>query len=260
MHRLGSTAARALGESFAINTTLKSLRLCANVIGNRGCACLASGIKQNTSLRSLFLAANSIGNSGGEAIAEALSVATTFSTLTLSCNILSDLCCAEIMTVLVQHPSMSILCVAGSEAGEFTAHAIETLIHQNKRISFLGFGDPRDPQALSHCLGILCEAIRDTPRYDDLGILFYHPSKALADRLGLPEDHQALSSFESLHEYYRSMHMAKVLAFLMGLHSRLGADSLVCTLRNDVATVIVASFFGLPHANALSSYAADDQG
>jgi hypothetical protein len=253
VRRLGTTAAQALGEALAVNTRLKSLRLCANVIGNRGCTAIASGLRQNTTLLSLFLAANSISNAGGEAMAKALCVTTALTTLTLSCNMLSDLCCAAIMMAVVRHPSMSVVCVGGCEAGKFTVQAIETLIQRNQRISFLGFGDPREPEALCACLGQLCETVRDSPRYDDLGILFYHRSKALADRLGLPEDHEALSNFESLHEYYRSRHMCKILGFLMGQHPRLGASSVVSTLRNDVATMIVGAFFGVPAAKIVSS-------
>jgi hypothetical protein len=68
----------------------------------------------------------------------------------------------------------------------------------------------------------------------------------LADGLGLPEDHHALSGFDTLHGYYRSIHLRKVLAFLMGQHHRLGQCSHVRNLRSDMVESIVIAFFGLP--------------
>ncbi len=133
-------------------------------------------------------------------------------------------------------------------------------MRRNRRISFLGFGDPRDSAALSHCFLQVYQAMSDVPRYNDLDLLFYHPSKVLADGLGLPEDHHALSSFDALHSYYRSLHLDKVLAFLMGQHCRLGRDSPVQNLRSDLVESIVGAFFGLPPTIFASRHATTSAG
>ena len=69
-------------------TTLKSLDLGDNQIGDEGGVAIAKALSVNTTLTDLNLMWNQIGDEGGIAIGEALKVNTTLTTLSLQTNAL----------------------------------------------------------------------------------------------------------------------------------------------------------------------------
>lgn len=71
-HTLGDAGAEAIGWALATNTTLKELNLGSCCIRSSGVACLVAGMRGNTTLESLLISNNMVGEGGAEAIKQAL--------------------------------------------------------------------------------------------------------------------------------------------------------------------------------------------
>ena len=82
---LGEGGGRALAETLRLNTTLTSLDLGFNDLGEGGGRVLAKTLRLNTTLTSLDLFGNGLGEGGGRAFAETLRLNSTLTSLGL-CN------------------------------------------------------------------------------------------------------------------------------------------------------------------------------
>ena len=89
-----------LAEALKINTSLGTLELSFNNIGENGCKHFAEALKINTGLTALLLDDNNIGDQGCEHFAEALNVNTSLTTLTLGSNNIGDEGCEALVVVL----------------------------------------------------------------------------------------------------------------------------------------------------------------
>lgn len=77
---------KGLVPSIAINTTLLSLDLSNNHLGDEGARNIGKALQMNSTLTHIDLTANSIGNEGACAIAELLNVNTALKDISLDCN------------------------------------------------------------------------------------------------------------------------------------------------------------------------------
>ena len=75
-----------MSEALKENTTLQSLNLHRNSIGDEGAKALSEALKENTTLQSLNLQSNSIKYDGAKALSEALKENTTLQSLDLGGN------------------------------------------------------------------------------------------------------------------------------------------------------------------------------
>jgi hypothetical protein len=85
---MGEGGGRALAEALRLNTTVTSLDLGVNDMGEGGA--LAEILRLNTTLESLNLRENGLGEGGGRALAEALRLTTTLASLNLYYNGLGE--------------------------------------------------------------------------------------------------------------------------------------------------------------------------
>ncbi|KAG0009535.1 hypothetical protein BGZ81_003334, partial [Podila clonocystis] len=83
---IGDNGAVALFEALKINSTLTTLNMNDNSIGDNGAVALSEALKTNSTLTTLNLRDNSIGPNGAVALSEALKINSTLTTLDLSYN------------------------------------------------------------------------------------------------------------------------------------------------------------------------------
>ncbi|KAI9325419.1 hypothetical protein DFJ73DRAFT_913631 [Zopfochytrium polystomum] len=83
---LKEVGAQVAAVALRANSTLQSIGLSWNAIGQEGAKALADALRTNTSLKSINLSSNSIGDEGGKALADALTVNSTLQSIDLSWN------------------------------------------------------------------------------------------------------------------------------------------------------------------------------
>ena len=80
-NNLGETGGQAIAEALKLNSTLQTLNLYGNKLGETGGQAIAEALKVNSTLQTLNLQDNNLGETGGQAIAEAFKVKSTLQTL-----------------------------------------------------------------------------------------------------------------------------------------------------------------------------------
>ncbi|KAG0064941.1 hypothetical protein BGZ89_008736 [Linnemannia elongata] len=83
---IGDNGAQALAEALKTNSTLTTLKLWSNSIGPDGARALSEALKTNSTLTTLDLLDNSIGDHGAQAFSEALKANSTLTILNLKGN------------------------------------------------------------------------------------------------------------------------------------------------------------------------------
>jgi NLR family CARD domain-containing protein 3 len=114
----------ALANALAENTTLKSLSLARNGIGDIGAAALAEGLRRNQSLSALSLWGNQISDHGISAFAAMLTQNRSLTVIWLSQNAISDRGVHALVAALRSNPVMTKLYVEGNVGVSETALAI----------------------------------------------------------------------------------------------------------------------------------------
>ena len=85
-NKLGDAAGAAIGRALETNTTLTSLNLESNNLGEAACAAISQALETNTTLTSLNLEGNNLGDAAGAAFGRALETNTTLTSLNLKHN------------------------------------------------------------------------------------------------------------------------------------------------------------------------------
>jgi hypothetical protein len=134
---LGSHGAIVVSIGMQLNTTLLSLSLSCNAIGNAGVAAIAETLKVNSSLQKLVLCYNNIGASGAAAIAKALKVNSSLQKLDLSFNKIGDSGAASIAEALEVNLSLQELNLFHNNIGDSGATAIAKLLEVNSSLQRL---------------------------------------------------------------------------------------------------------------------------
>src|SRR3989338_7421964 len=91
------------------NSSLTTLNLSSNSIGDSGVSALATALQYNSSLTTLNLTGNSIGDSGASALATALSHNSSLTTLNLTRNSIGDSGASALATALSHNSSLITL-------------------------------------------------------------------------------------------------------------------------------------------------------
>ena len=127
-----------LTRTLEVNTSLSSLDLRFNSIGNEGANSLAHALRVNTSLSSLDLSGNSIGYEGVNSLAQALRVNTSLSSLGLHENTIGNEGANSLAQALRVNTSLSSLHLAGNCIGNEGANSLAQALRVNTSLSSLG--------------------------------------------------------------------------------------------------------------------------
>ena len=130
-----------LTRTLKVNTSLSSLDLSRNSIGNKGANLLAQALRVNTSLSSLDLSRNSIGIEGANSLAQALRVNTSFSSFALSRNSIGNEGAKSLAQALRVNTSLSSLDLSDNSIGNEGANSLAQALRVNTSLSSLDLSD-----------------------------------------------------------------------------------------------------------------------
>ena len=152
-NRIGDAGAAALAECLKCNTSLTTLNLGHNEIGDDGAAALAEWLKYNTSLTTLDLCGNGI---GATALGDCLKFNTSLTTLNLNRNGIGDNGATALTECLRNNTSLTTLDLCGNGIGVAGAAAFGECLKCNTSLTTLhlddnGIGDD-GAAALAECL------------------------------------------------------------------------------------------------------------
>jgi Ran GTPase-activating protein (RanGAP) involved in mRNA processing and transport len=216
MHAVGG---EAMGAALASNTSLTCLNMSNNALGSAGTWHIARGLNSNTSLRHLGLASNSFGHEGAGSISAALIGSTQLCTLNVAHNGIGDDGAVAIAHAIARQRCLRSLDISSRH-----------IARSHGCISEKG----------SLAIG---KALVDAPRPFPLMVLGVNLRLVGADLHALPPEARHWHDRE-ISTYLHGSHMSKALGFAMGQHARIGADSLVHLLSDDVVPLIFAAYFG----------------
>ncbi|KAG0375797.1 hypothetical protein BGX24_008647 [Mortierella sp. AD032] len=145
-----------LAEALKTNSTLTTLDLKHNSIGDNGAKTLAEALKTNSTLTTLYLQGNSIGDSGAQALAEALKSNSTLNTLDLQGNLIWFKGLLSFSEALEANSTLTTLDLRGNKIGDNGAKALAEALETNSTLTTLdlqnkSIGDD-GVQALSEAL------------------------------------------------------------------------------------------------------------
>jgi len=148
-NNLGDTSAQALARILKRNGTLKALELDYNNIGDSGISNIANGLQVNAGLHQLDLIYNRVGHQGAERLADALITNNMLKTLTLHGNPIGDAGAAALAQALPLNRSLQSLSLHAVNLGDEGASRLSWSLHDNRSIKELCLGCNRimDPGA-----------------------------------------------------------------------------------------------------------------
>ena len=135
-NKIGDAGAAALGECLNYTTSLTTLDVVNNGIGDDGAVALAECLKCNTSLTTLNLDGNEIGD-GAAALGECLKCNTSLTTLNLDRNRIGDAGAAALAECLKCNTSLTTLNLGHNEIGDDGAAALAEWLKYNTSLTML---------------------------------------------------------------------------------------------------------------------------
>jgi hypothetical protein len=144
---LGVEGAEALASALRINGTITSLNLKSTCLGAEGAGVVADSIRSNpnTSMSSLLLWGNAIGDRGALILAEVLRNNGTLTWLDLRSNCLSDVGAKAMATVLKTNITLTALSLKANRIEEPGVKALASMLATNNTLT--------DLQLMGCCLG-----------------------------------------------------------------------------------------------------------
>jgi Ran GTPase-activating protein (RanGAP) involved in mRNA processing and transport len=118
----------------AQNSSLTTLNLAGNYIGDDGAKALSAALAQNSSLTTLNLTDNEIGADGAQALGAALAQNSSLTTLNLSYNKIGD---DALVAAVAQSSSLTTLNLSCNEIGDNGAQALGAALAQNSSLTTL---------------------------------------------------------------------------------------------------------------------------
>ncbi|XP_068756016.1 NLR family CARD domain-containing protein 3-like, partial [Montipora capricornis] len=134
---IGDEGATSLSQALAVNTSLTTLDLSRNSIGDEGATSLSQALAVNTSLTTLDLSCNSIGAEGATSLSQALAVNTSLTTLHLSHNSIGDAGATSLSQALAVNTSLTILALSGNSIGDEGAPSLSQALAVNTSLTTL---------------------------------------------------------------------------------------------------------------------------
>ena len=128
---------RTLSLALTVNTSLTSLDLSENYIGNEGAISLCEALRVNTSLTSLDLSKNDIGDEGAISLSEALTVNTSLTSLKLSENSIGHEGANSLSEALRVNTSLTSLDLFGNSIDNEGANSLSEALRVNTSLTSL---------------------------------------------------------------------------------------------------------------------------
>ncbi|KAF9556315.1 hypothetical protein EC968_008315 [Mortierella alpina] len=134
---IGDDGAKTLAEALKTNRTVATLNLSGNSIGSDGAKALAEALKTNRTVATLNLAENSIGNDGAKALAEALKTNSSVATLCLRQNMIGSDGAKALAEALKTNSAVATLNLAYNSIGSGGANALAEALKTNSTVTTL---------------------------------------------------------------------------------------------------------------------------
>ena len=208
--RMSEAEGRELAGALAVNTTLTKLDLYGNRLGEEGGRAMGEALAVNTTLKKLDLHGNALGEEGWRAMGEALAVNTTLSQLNLCRNALGEEGGRAMGESLAVNTTLTQLDLGSNMFGPAGASAIAQALALNKTLTSL---DLR-----FNCIGD--KGVRKIAKA--LQVNHVLTAMRLAERQGL--DVGLLDEVDRFVAVNRALD-SKLVAVMMSMHARLGAES-----------------------------------
>ncbi|KAL0242759.1 hypothetical protein GEMRC1_005322 [Eukaryota sp. GEM-RC1] len=132
---IGDEGARALAEALKVNHSVPSVDLMNNSIGDEGARALAEALKVNDSVTSIDLEYNSIGAEGARALASALKVNASVTSINLGRNCIGDECVRALADALKVNSSLTSVILGGDSTGSEGARALAEALNVNSSVT-----------------------------------------------------------------------------------------------------------------------------
>ncbi|KAF9176758.1 hypothetical protein BGZ50_009716 [Haplosporangium sp. Z 11] len=132
---IGDNGAQALSEALKINSTLTTLDLSANSIGDNGAVALSEAFKTNSTLITLDLSANSIGDNGAQMLSEALKTNLTLTTLNLRNNSIGPNGAQALSETLKSNSTLTALELQYNSIGDNGAQVLAEALKTNSTLT-----------------------------------------------------------------------------------------------------------------------------
>jgi Ran GTPase-activating protein (RanGAP) involved in mRNA processing and transport len=133
-NKIGDDGAVALAAGLKVNSSLQTLNLTWNKIGDEGAVALAEALKDNKSLQTLALCKNQIGDEGAKALAGALKVNSSVRHLNLRSNKISDSGAAALADALKDNKSLTKVELGSNQIGAEGARALAAALKVNSSL------------------------------------------------------------------------------------------------------------------------------
>ncbi|KAG0077399.1 hypothetical protein BGZ93_003712, partial [Podila epicladia] len=127
--------AQALSEALKTNSTLVTLELRGNMLGDDGAQALSEALKANSSLATLDLRDNEIGSNGAQALSEALKANSTMTTLKLGNNEIGDNGALALSEALKTNSTLTTLDLGSNSIGPDGAKALSEALKTNSTMA-----------------------------------------------------------------------------------------------------------------------------
>ncbi|KAF9176809.1 hypothetical protein BGZ51_009621 [Haplosporangium sp. Z 767] len=137
---IGDNGAQALSEALKANSTLTILSLERNSIESNGAQALSEALKANSTLTTLDLGCNSIGDNGAQALSEALRTNSTLTTLSLDRNSIGDNGVQALSEALKANSILTALDLQYNSIGDNGAQALSERLKVNSAPITLDLG------------------------------------------------------------------------------------------------------------------------
>ena len=134
---IGDEEANSLSQALRVNTSLTSLDLSDNSIGDEGANSLSQALRVNTSLTSLDLSINSIGDEGANFLSQALRVNTSLTSLNLCGNSIGHEGANFLSQALRVNTSLTSLNLRGNSIGHEGANFLSQALSVNTSLTSL---------------------------------------------------------------------------------------------------------------------------
>ena len=181
-------------EALRHNTSLKTIGLGGNNIGDVRATALAEALRQNSILKKIYLGGNSIGDEGAKALAEALRKNKTLQVITLRDNNIGPEGAKELAEALRHNTALETMVLNSNEIGDAGATALAEALRHNTSLKTIGLGGNNigDVGATA-----LAEALRHNTALETMVLNFNEIGDAGATALA-----EALKVNESLTKIY----------------------------------------------------------
>jgi hypothetical protein len=133
--KINAKGAPALADALKVNTSVTTIDLWSNQIGNKNTATLADALKINKSVTAINLYYNGIGVEGASALADALKVNTSLTRINLGYNEIGDVGASALADALKVNTSLTTIDVIGNRIGDEGAAALVDALQVNTSVT-----------------------------------------------------------------------------------------------------------------------------